>query len=162
MLLCTLAGAGLTSVRQAFLLLAVKDCFIHLSDTVPSKVSGISLTKTVENGTAALMVNWTTPQSDVAISQYQVQYRRSGITSWNNATLLSGSPPATSTILPGLDAGTEYNIRVRAVSELGAGEWSVEQTERTFTDSKFCVLSAVIRYICSCGTHSVLAKYGLK
>ena len=96
-----------------------------MSVTAPSRVTGVSLTRTVENGTLTLMVNWTTPQSDVAISQYQVQYRRSGMTSWSSATLLSGSPPATSTILTGLDPGTEYNVRVRAVSELGAGEWSV-------------------------------------
>ena len=57
--------------------------------------------------------------------------------SWNSAPPLSGSPPANSTILTGLHAGTEYNIRVRAVSELGGGEWSVEQTERTVSDSEF-------------------------
>ena len=95
----------------------------------------------MESGTPALRVNWTTPQSDVNISQYQVQYRRSGMTSWSSATPISGSPPATSTILNGLDAGTEYNIRVRAVSELGAGEWSVEQTERTFDSEFLCIVS---------------------
>ena len=77
-------------------------------------------------------MTWTTPQSDLNISQYQVQYRRSGTNPWNSATPLSGSPPATSTILTGLNAGTEYNVRVRAVSSAGAGQWSVEQTERTF------------------------------
>ena len=97
----------------------------------------------MESGTsaAALRVTWTTPQSDQNISQYQVQYRISGTTSWSSATPLSGSPPATSTILTGLDAGTEYNIRVRAVSELGAGEWSVEQTERTFDSEFLCIVS---------------------
>ena len=86
----------------------------------------------MENGTSALRVTWTTPQSDLNISQYQVQYRRSGTTSWNSATPLSGSRPATSTILTGLDAGTEFNVRVSAVSAVGAGKWSAEQTERTF------------------------------
>ena len=105
--------------------------------TAPSRVSGVSLTKALESG-AALRVTWTVPQSDVAISQYQVQYRRSGTTFWSNATPLSGSPPVTSTILIGLDVGTEFSVRVRALSEVGAGMWSVEQTERTF-DSK-CLL----------------------
>ena len=85
-----------------------------------------------------MRVTWTTPQSDVAISQYEVQYRRSGTTSWSSATPLSGSPPATSTVLTGLDAGTKYNIRVRAVSAAGAGEWSVEQTEKTFCSELAC------------------------
>ena len=130
-------------IRQAFLLVALRDCFIfsfiYLTD--PSRVSGVTLTKTVENGTsaAALRVTWTTPQSDRNISQYEVQYRTG--TSWNSATPISISLPATSTILTGLDPGTEYNIRVRAVSELGAGEWSVEQTERTFDSEFLCIVS---------------------
>ena len=108
--------------------------------TAPSRVSGVSVTKTVESWTSALRVTWTTPQSDVNISRYEVQYRRSGSTSWSSQVTILGSPPATSTILTGLDAGTEYNIRVRAVSELGDGKWSVEQTERTFDSELLCII----------------------
>ena len=112
---------------------------ISLALTAPSRVSGVSVTKTVESGSLSLRVTWTTPQTDVNISRYEVQYRISGTTSWSSATPLSGSPPATSTFLTGLDAGTEYNIRVRAVSAAGAGEWSVEQTERTFCSELACI-----------------------
>ena len=98
----------------------------------PSRVSGVTLTKTVESQAPALRVTWTTTQSDLTISQYQVEYRRSDTASWNNATALSVSPPVTSTILTGLDAGTEYTVRVRAVSAAGHGNWSVERTGRTF------------------------------
>ena len=89
-------------------------------------------------GKAILLVTWTIPQSNVTISQYHVQYRRNGTTSWGSQLTVSGSPPATSTVLTGLDAGTEYNVRVRASTNFtdGDGEWSVEQTKRTF-DSKF-------------------------
>ena len=97
------------------------------------------MTKALESG-AALMVTWTTPQSDVAISQYQVQHRRNGTTSWGSPITISGSPPVTSTILTGLDAGTEYNVRVRAVSAVGDGEWSVEQIERTFDSEFICII----------------------
>ena len=115
----------------------------NISLTAPSKVTGVSLTKTVESGTSALRVNWTTPQSDHPISHYQVQYRRNGTISWSSATSNSGSPPATSTILTGLDAGTEYNVRVRAVSELGAGKWSVEQMERTSNVHGECAVRCI-------------------
>ena len=109
--------------------------------TAPSRVSGVSVTVMVASDTPALMVTWTTPQSDVAISQYHVQYRRNGTTSWNNVTTISGSPPATSTILTELDAGTEYNVRVRAVSAAGAeGMWSVEQTARTLDSEFLCII----------------------
>ena len=94
----------------------------------------------MENRTSALRVTWTTPQSDRNISRYQVQYKRNGTTSWINAANISGSPPATSTtLLTGLFAGTEYNVRVRALSDVGAGMWSVERTERTFSDSELLV-----------------------
>ena len=103
-----------------------------LSLSVPSRVSGVSLTKTVVSGIAALRVNWITPQSDVNISQYQVEYRKSGTVVWDSRLTISGSPPATSATVTGLEAGTEYSVRVRAVSAVGTGEWSIVQTERTF------------------------------
>ena len=106
--------------------------FYCLSLSVPSTVSGVSLTKTVASGIAALRVNWTTPQSDVNISQYQVEYRKSGTVVWDSRLTISGSPPATSATLTGLEAGTDYSVRVRAVSAVGTGGWSVVQTERTF------------------------------
>ena len=86
----------------------------------------------MESQTPALRVTWTPAQSDVVISQYQVEYRRSETTSWDNATTLSVSSLVTSTVLTGLDACTEYTVRVRAVSAAGHGNWSVEYTEITF------------------------------
>ena len=96
----------------------------------PYRVSGVTLTKTVESQAPALRVTWTPPKSDVVISQYQVEYKRSGTASWDNATAIPVLPPATSTILTRLDAGTDYTVRVRAVSAVGHGNWSVEQTEQ--------------------------------
>ena len=95
-------------------------------------MTGLSLSKAVRSGLPALRVTWTTSQSEVPISQYQVQYRKSGAAVWSSESTISGSPPPTSTILTGLDAGTEYNVRVRAVSAAGAGIWSVVQTVRTY------------------------------
>ena len=107
---------------------------------IPCQVIGVSLSKAVRLGKAILRVTWTTPQSNVTISRYQVQYRRNGTTSWGSEAAISGSPPPTSAILTTLDAGTEYNVRVRAVSSARAGEWSVEQTERTFGGKFVCML----------------------
>ena len=121
---------------------------------IPCQVIGVSLSKAVRLGKAILRVTWTTPHSDVAISRYQVQYRRNGTTSWGSEATVSGSPPATSAILTGLDAGTEYNIRVRAESAAGDGEWSVEQTERTFGSKFVCMLCLLfISSICTFGTN---------
>ena len=98
----------------------------YLSLTEP-KVTNVSVTKSVENRNLTLTVSWTTPQSESSISKYEVEYRTSDTESWINSSV---SPPASSTILTGLDAGVEYIIRVRAVSEIGAGAWSEEQRVR--------------------------------
>ena len=73
-----------------------------------------------------LFVNWTTPQSDVAISQYHVQYTNETL-SWTNA-----STSAVFAILTGVNADTNYSVRVRAVSAVGNGSWSEVQTVRTY------------------------------
>ena len=83
-------------------------------------------------GSPALRMTWTTPQSEMPISRYTVQYRKIGTTSWGSAFNILEFPPSTSSNLTGLDAGTEYNARVRAVSVVGAGNWSAVQTERTY------------------------------
>ena len=103
------------------------------------KVTDVSVTTSVEDGNATLTVFWTTPQSELPISEYEVEYRTSDTKSWINSTRLSVSPPANSTVLIGLDAGVEYIVRVRALSEIGAGVWSEEQRVRA-DDSK-CLLS---------------------
>ena len=100
----------------------------------PSQVTGVSLFKAVRHGKPSLRVNWTVPQSDVNVSKYQVQYKRYVATFWGSQ--VTTVPPATSTLLPPLHAGTEYQVRVRAKAGNTSGMWSVEMNERTF-DSEY-------------------------
>ena len=102
--------------------------FILISVAAPSRISRVYLTKTVRDQRPALRVNWTTPQSDIVISHYQVQY---GLKT-SRRMRFNVSLSANSVILTRLNAGTEYNVRVRAVSDVGDGMWSEEQSERTF------------------------------
>ena len=71
-------------------------------------------------------MTWTAPQSDHPITKYQVQYRRSGTTSWITKDVTS-----TSTTLENLPTGTGYQVQVRAVSDVGAGPYSDVQTQIT-------------------------------
>ena len=71
-------------------------------------------------------MTWTAPQSDRTITKYQVQYRRSGTTSWSTKDVTS-----TSTTLENLSAGTSYQVQVRAFSDVGAGPYSDVGTQIT-------------------------------
>ena len=96
--------------------------------TVPSRVTNVSVTMSLEDGNLNLTVSWTTPQSELPITEYEVEYE--DVSEVMNITL-SGSPPANATILSELDAGVEYIvIKVRALSEIGAGAWSEEYRVR--------------------------------
>ena len=102
---------------------------------VPSRITNVTVSKDVVQGEPRLRVDWTAPQSDVNISQYQVQYRKNGITAWTQVIRL-----VTTVSLDGskLDAGTAYNVRVRAESDAGDGEWSDVHTETTYNSELEC------------------------
>ena len=108
------------------------DIYILLSILgVPSQVTGLSLSKAVSSKLPVLQATWTIPQSDKPIFWYHLQYKIHGTTFWGSQRTISGSTE-NSTIVTGLEAGTEYNVRVRAVSAVGDGNWSAVQTERTY------------------------------
>ena len=103
------------------------DCYTLFFHIVPSKVIPRPvLTKTATAGRPALRVTWTAPGSERRIIRYQVQYRRSG-TSWSTKEVTSRS-----TTLENLPAGTSYQVRVRGVSDVGAGPYSDVGTLSTF------------------------------
>ena len=122
---------------------------------VPSQVTGLSLSKAVSSRLPALRATWATPQSDEPISRYHLQYRINGTTSWNSQRTISGSPPQSSTSVR-LAAGTEYNVRVRAVSAVGAGNWSAVQTERTYMSEFFSMIDILVYKIYRAVVHLVL------
>ena len=104
---------------------------------VPSQVTGVSLSKAVRGGRPALRVSWTAPQSNV-VSEYHVQSRRSGIVTWDVQVTAT---PDTYAYVSSLEAGTEYDVRVRARSDRNdEGEWSEVQTERTFRSEFECII----------------------
>ena len=97
--------------------------------TVPSQVTGVAVSKAIHLEKPALRVTWTTPQSNVTISEYQVEYRSGS--NWRAANPVSPGSN-TSTILEALDAGTVYEVRMRAVSAIGNGMWSSVESETTY------------------------------
>ena len=104
---------------------------LHVSiilSLVPDQVTAVTLTRTVTTNQPSLNVGWTAPQSDRTIQYYQVDYRVSGSTTWST---VSPNPTSTSTTLENLQLGTTYEVRVRAVSDVGNGTWSDTSSETT-------------------------------
>ena len=93
-------------------------------------MTGVAVSKAIHLEKPALRVTWTTPQSDVTISQYQVQYKKTN-TDWRAANPVSPDS-TTSTLLEALDAGTVYEVRIRAVSAIGNGP-GVGKSQRQHT-----------------------------
>ena len=94
--------------------------------SVPSQVGPPVLTKAVSSGSPALRVTWTAPSSERPITKYQVQYGIDG------ASWLTKDVTSTSTTLQNLSAGTSYQVRVRAISDVGSGPYSEIRTTTTY------------------------------
>ena len=70
----------------------------------------------------SLDVSWTAPDNTgPAITDYDVQYRAVGAGTWTD---LNHTGTALSATISGLDAGTAYQVRVRATNAEGTGAWS--------------------------------------
>ena len=82
----------------------------------------------------SLNVTWTALPLSL-VSFYEIQHRIKD-TSWEHQG--SGQPYSQTFVLSNLVPGTEYNVRVRAVSAAREGEWSEVHTETTY-NSEFNV-----------------------
>ena len=101
----------------------------YLFSVVPQKVGPPVLTKAASSGKPALTVTWTTPQSERPITKYQVQYRRTGTSSWSARDVTIRSLTLT---VGSLSPGATYHVQVRAVSDVGIGPFSDVRTLLTF------------------------------
>ena len=73
-------------------------------------------------GATSLSVSWSAPaNTGPDISDYDVQYRVKGVSSFTDA---SHSGTDTSVTITGLTEGTTYEVQVRATSDEGFGAWS--------------------------------------
>lgn len=73
-------------------------------------------------GETNIALSWTAPVAVVpAIYDYEVDYKLSTDASWT--TFSDGSGTTASVNITGLTSGTEYDFRVRAVNDLGNGDY---------------------------------------
>jgi hypothetical protein len=79
-------------------------------------------------GNQQVALSWSAPASDggASITDYVVQYRRSGSGNWQ--TFQDGASASTSATVTGLTNGTDYQFRVAAKNSAGTGSWSATAT----------------------------------
>ena len=92
-------------------------------------MSNIQITQTVSNRMINLRFTWNQPTSDRPIQHYEVQYRKQGVSSWTSVT---PNPTTRQTTIRNVDKGSVYNVQVRAVSDVGSGQWRSVTSQRTY------------------------------
>ena len=105
---------------------------LSIHSTVPDQVSGVRFVPSTSENT--LSVEWSRPQSDAPILYYEIRSRRLGH-SWQ------GPIRATTemvTIRSSLVPSASYGVQVRAVSAIGVGPYSREETLEGFSHLHTC------------------------
>ena len=100
-----------------------------IHSVAPDQVSGVRFVPSP--GGNSLSVEWSRPQSDVPILYYEMQYRRhTGSRTWlGPVNVTTESVTLRSSLVP----SASYGVQVRAVSAIGAGPYSSEETiKRSF------------------------------
>ena len=112
---------------------------------VPLQVSNIQITQTVSNGMINLRITWNQPTSDHPIQHYELQYRKQGVSSWTSVT---PNPTTRQTIIRNVDKGSVYNVQVRAVSDVGTGQWRSATSQRTYKGMNKIVYNCLFTILC--------------
>ena len=108
---------------------------INVTDvSEPPAAPAITVSANSTTPTTKIDVRWTAPDmtGKPAISDYDVQYRLSGDSSW---TSHSFTGTGTSTTLTGLTTGKTYEAQVRATNAEGTSGWSDSGTAVTDADA---------------------------
>ena len=74
-------------------------------------------------------MSWKAPLSDAPIISYEMIYMVHGTNDWKT---FSSSINGTAAVIPGLLPGIRYQVRIRAYSVLGNGEYGNSGIVKTF------------------------------
>ena len=109
-------------------------------------MSNIQITQRVSNRMINLTITWNQPTNDRPIQRYEVQYREQGVSSWTSVT---PNPTTRQTTIRNVDKGSVYNVQVRAVSDVGSGQWRSATSQRTYRGKNslvVCIYSGRVSY----------------
>ena len=95
--------------------------FYYILSAVPAKVSGVTFLLSPDENT--LSVEWDRPHSDAPILHYEIRYRQqTGGPSWQGPVTATTDTVTLHSLVP----SASYGVQVRAVSRIGAGQYSIE------------------------------------
>ena len=100
----------------------LKSNYFHYSLIVPDQVLNLTVQPSeLSNGLISLTVTWDEPHSDVTITRYESNYRIQSTGSWRGG--LAQPAANRQCVLRDLMSGVNYEVRMRAVSAIGTGEY---------------------------------------
>lgn len=102
---------------------------------MPVTAPGLVVSPATKIAPSSVEVSWTKPASDGGslITKYQVQYAESG-EAWPGTPIEVLATAPLKTLVSGLENGTEYKFRIRAVSNHSPGEWSADLVATPYTN----------------------------
>ena len=127
------------------------------SHAAPFKITSLNATTSIVLKKQTIVVHWEAPLSDVPISSYEVQYRiQNG--PWQTLNI-SGSSLVNSAHIDAVNLGKTYEVRVRAISTIGAGPFGDTQSTRTYNgnDPLIECVCTIYRSLCLC-VHSTVPE----
>ena len=116
---------------------ATKEVAVNVTDVnePPLKPDKPTVSRVSSN---SVSVTWTAPDNTgrPPILHYQYQYKKNTEPAWSGATYTT-SGPVTNVTIGTLDAGTSYDVQVRAINDEGPGPWSDSGTGNTNSPPDF-------------------------
>ena len=98
-----------------------------MHSAAPDRVTGVRFVSSP--GENSLSVEWSRPQSDVHILYYDIRFRfHTGSRPWQGPVTATTE---TLTLRVRLVSSASYGVQVRAVSAIGAGQYSSEETVKS-------------------------------
>jgi hypothetical protein len=111
----------------------------------PFRIASLNATTSIVPKQQTIVVYWNAPSSDLPISSYEVQYRIQN-DPWQTSNI-SGSFLVNSAHIDAVNLGKTYEVRVRAISPIGAGPFSDTHSIRTYNVPEKIVLVSIIQTV---------------
>ena len=122
-----------------------------MHSAVPDQVSGVRFVPSPDEN--ALSLEWSRPQSGAPILRYEIRFRDStGSHPWQGPVTATTESV---TLQGSLKPSASYGVQVRAVSAIGMGPYSTEETLKRVFNTQHTYPHNIHTHTCTHGVHVV-------